>query len=129
MSAVLLDSHTLIWWWTDPGPIGLDARVVLEAGVDKVLVSPASVWEIANKQRLGKLTEIEDFEGSYDNLMRENGFESLAITDVHAMLAGAMDGNHRDPFDRMIAAQALVEGLPVLTRDREIAAFGCKVLW
>lgn len=129
MSRYILDTHTLIWWWTEPAPLGPRARKLLTENQGEWFVSPASVWEIANKQRLGKLTQIEDFAGSYPQLMRDNGFRGLAIDDKHAMLAGSMPGNHRDPFDRMIAAQALVEGMTVITRDPEIAGFGCQVLW
>lgn len=92
-------------------------------------VSVASVWEIAIKTHSGKLTEIEDFRRDYAPLMSSNGFHSLLVNDVHALEAGFLAGPHRDPFDRLIAAQGLIEDLTVITRDPEIAAFGCKVLW
>ena len=89
----------------------------------------ASVWEIAIKTRSGKLTAIVDFERDYPVLMERNGFTPLVATNDHALRAGFLPGNHRDPFDRMLAAQALAEDLTLLTRDRQIAAFGCRTLW
>lgn len=129
MSRYLLDTHSLIWWWTNADRLGADARTVLEEGASEILVSVASVWEIAIKSRAGKLREIEDFRRDYAPLMASNGFVPLAVRDSHALEAGFLQGDHRDPFDRLIAAQALLEDLIVLTRDQEIAGFGCKVLW
>lgn len=94
-----------------------------------IFFSAASVWEIAIKDNAGRLPEIVDFESQYEPLMQANGFLSLAVTDAHALRGGFLPGAHRDPFDRLIAAQALMEDMTVVTRDREIAAFGCKVLW
>lgn len=129
MKGYLLDTHSLIWWWTDVSRLGEAARGVVEAGEASIYVSVASVWEIAIKTRSGTLAAIENFPRDYAPLMARNGFESLTIRDDHALRAGFLSGTHRDPFDRMIAAQALTEGLTVLTRDREIASFGCEVLW
>lgn len=124
----LLDAHAMIWWWTASPKLGSDARAILEGG-SPVFVSAASVWEIATKSRLGKLPEIADFAGQYGPLMQRDGFETLAVSDAHSLRAGYLPGKHRDPFDRMLAAQALIEDLTVLTRDREIAAFGCRTIW
>lgn len=124
----LLDAHTLIWWWTASPKLGGAAREILENG-SPVLVSAAAVWEIATKSRLGKLPEVADFAGQYDALMDRDGFGTLAISDAHCLRAGYLPGAHRDPFDRLIAAQALIENLTVLTRDREIAGFGCRTIW
>lgn len=98
-------------------------------GGGDVLVSAASVWELATLIRLGRLNEIEDFEESYAPLMKRNNFKSLTVTEEHAMRAGLLPSDHRDPFDRMIAAQALIEGLTIITRDPALAAFGCEVIW
>ena len=124
----LLDSHALIWWLTASERLGHAARAAI-SGDDPVWVSAASVWEIATKSRLGKLTEIVDFKGQYASLVERNRFRRLPITDGHAMVAGTLEGAHRDPFDRLLAAQALVEELTVLTRNHAISGFGCKVLW
>ena len=94
-----------------------------------ILVSSVSGYEIALKWRLGKLAMIEDPAVNYPLLMTRNKFESLAVTDAHALRAGLLSDSHRDPFDRLIAAQALEEKLTVVTRDPAFAAFGCKTLW
>ena len=85
--------------------------------------------EIANKTRLGKLAAVQDFAGEFAGLVERDGFQLLDINAAHALRAGYLPGKHRDPFDRLIAGQALVENLTVLTNDPEIAAFGCEVLW
>lgn len=129
MTGYLLDSHALLWWLANAPRLGTRARAAITEGDGPIHVSAAVVWEIAIKSALGKLPMIADFQGQYPRLMISNGFNRLDITDVHALRAACLDGAHRDPFDRLIAAQALVEDLVVITRDPEIAAFGCEVLW
>ncbi|UZK64731.1 type II toxin-antitoxin system VapC family toxin [Sphingomonas sp. M1-B02] len=129
MSRYLLDTHSLIWWWTDASRLGQAGRNIIEEGASEICVSVASVWEIAIKSSSGKLPEIEDFRRDDAPLMTANGFMALDILDRHALRAGFLEGKHRDPFDRLIAAQAIIDDLTVITKDREIAAFGCKVLW
>lgn len=126
---LLLDTHALIWWWTDAPQLSLEARRILSAGDYEIFVSAACIWEIATKWRIGKLREIDDPASQYAPLMAKNGFVGLTLTEEHAMKAGLLPGEHRDPFDRMIAAQALIEGLTVITRDPALAAFGCDVIW
>lgn len=94
-----------------------------------VFVSAVAAIEIAIKFRIGKLAEFSDPLTRFPALMLAGRFESLAITQSHALRAGLLPGGHRDPFDRLIAAQALEERLTVVTRDPAFAAFGCKVLW
>ena len=124
----LLDSHALIWWCIDSPKLSLVARSMISDS-DDVLISAASVWELATLTRLGRLNEIEDFAKNYAPLMADNGFWVLSVTEDHAMSAGLLPGDHRDPFDRMIAAQALIEDMAVITRDPALAAFGCRVIW
>ena len=93
------------------------------------MVSPVSIYEIASKVRLGKLPALTEVLAAYRGALTSDGFTSLTLTTDHAHDAGLLIGRHRDPFDRLIAAQALVEKLTVITLDREIAAFGCEVLW
>ena len=125
----LLDTHAAIWWWTNDPKLSRRAAEVIVGGEAPVFVSAASVWEIAIKSQAGRLDEIEDFEAQYPALMRGNGFARLSVSDEHALRAGSLNGRHRDPFDRLIAAQGILEGLTVLTRDKQVAAFGCEVLW
>lgn len=127
--AYLLDTVAVLRWWSDPTGLGTAARAVIEAGDEAIFLSAVSVWEIANKNRIGKLPQTTGFEGDYPVLMRANDFASLALTDRHAMRAGYLPGSHRDPFDRLLAGQALVDDLVVITNDPQLAGFGCKVLW
>ncbi|MFC7500356.1 type II toxin-antitoxin system VapC family toxin [Enterovirga sp. GCM10030262] len=129
MTGYLLDTHGLIWWWTEAGQLSAAARHVIESGDQTIVVSTASIWEIAIKTASGKLNEIEDFQRDYRPLMTRNGFESLAMRDDHALMAAFLPGRHRDPFDRMLAAQAVIEDLIIITRDPQLANFGCRTLW
>ena len=128
MTGYLLDTHSLIWWWAEAGRLSTAARDIIESG-DRIVISIASIWEIAIKTASGKLSAIEDFQRDYRPLMARNGFEALAITDDHALMAGFLPGWHRDPFDRMLAAQAVIEDLVVVTRDPQLARLGCRTLW
>jgi PIN domain nuclease of toxin-antitoxin system len=125
----LLDTHALIWWWIDSPRLSANVRALMTDPANDFLVSAASAWEIATKYRIGKLTELEDPVGRFASLMESNRFIRLAITEDHALCAGALTGDHRDPFDRMIAAQALVEGVAVVTLDPAFVGFGCRVVW
>lgn len=125
----LLDTVALVTWWGDSPRLGRQARMTLESSGEALFVSPVSVWEIANKNRLGKLPEFDGFGDWWMELVRRDAFTLLPVTGDHAIRAGYLPGQHRDPFDRLIAAQGLVERLVVMTNDEEIAAFGCKVLW
>lgn len=120
---LLLDTHPLLWWLAgadlDPGAAD---RIADPANV--VVVSAASIWEIAIKRRLGKLR----FPGSPSEEARKAGFGQVAITAAHAERAGELAPHHRDPFDRMLVAQAELEGCTVVTRDRAFTAYGVATL-
>lgn len=125
----LLDTHAALWWWSDPTRLGARAAAVLADTDGPIAVSAVSALEIANKFRLGKLPDIGDPAANFRRLMNRNGFDSLSVTEAHALQAGLLPGDHRDPFDRLIAAQALIEDMVVVTRDRAFLDFGCKVIW
>lgn len=127
--ALLLDTHAAIWWWLDSVRLGGAARRAIIDDNLPVVVSVVSAIEIAIKYRIGKLPEFGDPQARYATLMANDRFAPLAVTQEHAIHAGLLPGDHRDPFDRLIAAQALIEGLTVVTRDPAFAAFGCDVLW
>jgi len=129
LTRYLLDTHALIWWWTDDARLSGPSRDVIERHVAAVRVSVGSIWEIAIKSAAGRLPEIVDFRGEYPGLIAANGFQVMPIDDGLALAAAYLPGQHRDPFDRVIAAQALAGNMTVITRDPEIAAFGCEVLW
>lgn len=126
---LLLDTHAAIWWWAAPALLGPAATEALTAARHPVFVSPVVALEIAIKFRIGKLGLFPDPAADFPRLMAENRFEPLPITDAHALAAGLLPGVHRDPFDRLIAAQALAEGMTVVTCDSAFSEFGCKVLW
>ena len=129
MPRFLTDTHALIWWWNDDDRLSDTARAIMADRDNEIFASCVNAWEIANKVRLGKLPEMAPHIASYGPLVTENGFTHLDLHHDHALAAGLLTGDRRDPFDRLLAAQALKERLVVVTRDREIAAFGCEVIW
>lgn len=126
---LLLDTHALVWWWNDDSRLPKTAREAIGTQETIVLVSAASAWEIATKLRLGRWPEadrlIEDFEG----LVRRSRFATLSISLGHAVAAGAMQGPHRDPFDRMLMAQCRLEEATIVSADPVFAGYGIPVLW
>lgn len=125
---LLLDTHALIWWWMDD-PALRNARTLLADPTQEVFVSAATGWEIATKVRNGQLAGLRERMPTFHDDVVQEGFRHLAISAQHGVRGGSLKGMHKDPFDRLIAAQALIEDLTVVTRDPEIARFGCKVLW
>jgi len=129
MMRLLLDTHALLWWWQDAPQLAEAARTAMLDPASEVFVSAASAWEIATKVRKGQLPDFGcSLSAFVDDVVRD-GFNHLDVTARHGVHGGSLSGGHKDPFDRLIAAQALLEDMVVITRDREIAAFGCKVLW
>lgn len=126
---LLVDSHALIWWWNESPGLPATARDALADRRNTVFVSAATAWELATKYRSGRLPSMASRIDRYGDSVVEDGFEHLEVRPEHGLKGGLLKGDHRDPFDRMIAAQALIEDLTVVTRDREIAAFGCRTLW
>ena len=129
MNAYLFDTHALIWWWNDNPLLPKLVRHRLSQRDNLVFVSAASAWEVATKVRLGKWPDAEEAAELFEALCARNGFEMLPVTVAHGLLAGALPGEHRDPFDRMIAAQAIHDGLVVITRDPALASLGCATFW
>lgn len=127
--AFLLDTVALVLWLSESDRLGPNAGAAIAGGDEPIYVSAINVWEIASKNRIGKLNAFGNFERDFPKLVERSDFRLLDLTAAHAMRAGYLPGAHRDPFDRLIAGQALVERMTVLTNDPAIAAFGCKVLW
>jgi PIN domain nuclease of toxin-antitoxin system len=125
----LLDTHALIWWWNASPRLGKLANAILGDRANDIFVSSASAWEIATKFRLGKLDEVDDPMAHFAPLMDKNGFLRLSVTEEHALLAGSVNHEHRDPFDRLIAAQAMIEGMPLVTLDPAMKGLGCATIW
>lgn len=129
MLKLLLDTHAFLWWATDDARLSGRARATIADEANAVLVSAASAWEIATKHRLGKLAEAEEAVAQFGELIAADGFEHLPINHLHAIKAGSYQCPHRDPFDRMLAAQSELEMASLVTCDPAFAAFGTKTLW
>jgi PIN domain nuclease of toxin-antitoxin system len=119
----------MLWWFAGDAKLSTAARNLLSHDDTIVLVSAASAWEICSKVRIGKLPTGHDLCENFLSIITEHQLEPLAITVEHGRLAGRMVGTHKDPFDRMLAAQALIEDVPLVTNDSAFAAFGVKVVW
>ena len=126
---VLLDTCTLIWATLSPKSLTPKARKIVADRDNTILVSAASAWEIATKVRLGRLPGAEHLERNYLDAIDDAGYTALAIDSEAALRAGRLDAAHRDPFDRMIAAQAMALDIPVLSPDAQFEAFGVRRVW
>ncbi|RRA48809.1 type II toxin-antitoxin system VapC family toxin [Acidipila sp. EB88] len=125
----LLDTHTLLWTVLDPSHLSETVRSLVEAPQNQVYVSAASSWEIATKYRLGKLPVAEPLLQGFEEQLEHAGFSLLSITSEQARLAGSFDAKHRDPFDRVLAAQAILEELVLLSLDQQLDQFGVRRIW
>ena len=126
---VLLDTHALLWAKMSPEKLGRQAVEIMARPLNVVFVSAASAWEIATKVRLGKLPGLERLERDFLEIMDQSGYTLLPIDVANALRAARFTAPHRDPFDRMIAAQALAMDIPVLSKDSKLDAFGVRRLW
>lgn len=125
---VLLDTQALLWWLGDAPSLSLRARRTIANPANEVLVSAASAWEMAIKNQSGKLHA----QALLDRLpeeLSEQGFLTLPISVEHAVRAGALVEHHKDPFDRMLVAQAQAENLPVLSNDTVFERYGVRRIW
>jgi len=121
--SLLLDTHVVLWAITGDAVLGDEILDRLRHDPD-IYLSPISMWEITIKQATGKLTGPPDLA----ERIREMGFRELPVTHAHAIVAGRLPLHHRDPFDRMLIAQATVHGMTLATRDPSIARYGIDVL-
>jgi PIN domain nuclease of toxin-antitoxin system len=126
---LLLDTHALLWWLDGDRRLPPRVRALVGEPANEVLVSAASVWEIATKARLGKLPRALDVAADVPACIQDQGFVPLAITVDHAQRAGAWPGPHRDPFDRMLIVQAQAEGVPIVSNEAIFDHYGVTRLW
>ena len=119
MQRFLLDTHTLLWWLNDSPQLGPRCRQMISDDRNQVFVSAATTWEISIKMAIGKLRAPEDM----DSVVEDEGFSKLPISLYHGQLAGSLPAHHRDPFDRMLIAQAQAEGLILITADENISLY------
>ena len=126
---VLADTHAVLWWACDDPGLSRKARATLSSLKTEVLVSAASAWEVATKVRLGKLPGAENFAAEFARRIVQLGFQELAITVEHGQRAGSLPDLHKDPFDRMLIAQALALNLPVVSRDEIFDQYRVARIW
>jgi PIN domain nuclease of toxin-antitoxin system len=126
---LLLDTHALLWWLSDDRALPVSARRLIARSNNTILVSAASAWEIATKFRLGKLPGAADLVADFDGYLKRERFESLPITSDHAVRAGLLPEPHRDPFDRMLIAQAQAENIPIISNDAAFDPYKVRRLW
>jgi PIN domain nuclease of toxin-antitoxin system len=127
---LLLDTHAFLWWVFAEPKLSRKAReAISDDEQNDILVSAASVWEIATKFRLGKLPHAGAVARDVAAAMASEGFDELPVSVRHAQRVGDLVGRHRDPFDRMLIAQALTENLTLVSNERAFDAYGVKRLW
>lgn len=126
---ILLDTHVFLWWIADRPELSGRAREIIADSANQLVLSAASGWEIAIKARLGRLQVPEALERFLTDQLVRNAIEVLPITMSHALRTYRLADLHRDPFDRLIVAQAIVEGIPVLTKDPQIGRYDVPILW
>jgi PIN domain nuclease of toxin-antitoxin system len=126
---LLLDTHALLWWLAEPERLSAAVLRVLANPGQRVFVSSASAWEIATMHRLGRLPSAEVLLEEGWNLLQSQGFVPLPVSWSHGLRAGSYALPHRDPFDRLLAAQAELGDLTLVTLDPALAAFPCRRLW
>ena len=126
---VLLDTHALLWSDTEVGRLSAKVRALLESFSSEVFVSAASAWEIATKVRIGKLPQAAAFSAEMPKRIEMLGFQPLAVSLEHALRAGQLPGAHRDPFDRILIAQAQAENLPLISNEKIFDAYGVRRIW
>ena len=126
---LLLDTHALLWWFSDDPALSPAARKAMAATSNVVLVSAASAWEISTKVRIGRLPGAEELAADVQGFISREGFTTLDITVNHGIRAGLLPGPHKDPFDSMLIAQAQAENLPIATNEQIFEAYGVRRVW
>jgi PIN domain nuclease of toxin-antitoxin system len=126
---LLLDTHAFLWWLDGDRRLSRRARSLIAAETSTVLLSAASAWEICTKARLGKLPGAVEVAADVPAAAASQGFVGLSISVAHAQRAGSLPGDHRDPFDRMLIAQAQMEDLQVVSNDTVFDDHAVERLW
>ena len=126
---LLLDTHALLWWLTKSPLLPVSAQSLLRSRQNTLSVSAASAWEMATKVRLGKLDVAAEVVENFMFYLAREEFDVIPVTVEHGIRAGLLPGPHKDPFDRMLIAQALAENVPLVSNDRALDGYGVKRLW
>jgi PIN domain nuclease of toxin-antitoxin system len=127
--SLLLDTHALFWWVTDDSNLSRKASQAIADSSQQCFVSAASVYEMANKLRLGRFEAAREIIERLDEILSENNFSPLPISLQHAAMAGTLINHHRDPFDRILAAQTIVDGLRLVSADPAMKLLGVEAIW
>lgn len=125
----LVDTHVLIWMFAGDRRLSKSAHALLASFENDVFVSAVSAWEVSIKYRLGKLPEAQKLVGNIARFIEEVGFRELRVSIDHAQRAGSLPGSHRDPFDRMLIAQAQAENLALVSNEKFFDSYGIKRIW
>ncbi len=126
---LLLDTHALLWMLSDPARLGESAKRAVSAAENSLHFSIASYWEVAIKVSLGKLTLSPEWQRTVPAELTRNGIQWLPVAPRHIHTLASLSWIHRDPFDRMLIAQARTDHLAIVTRDPEFAAYGVETVW
>lgn len=126
---VLLDTHALIWWFSDDPSLPQTVRGILADTDNTLVVSAASAWELAIKYQQGKLRKVADLVSDFSGRIGREGFQLLPISAEHGIRAGLLPAPHKDPFDRMLIAQAQAENMPIISNDVIFESYGVRRLW
>jgi PIN domain nuclease of toxin-antitoxin system len=126
---LLLDTHALLWWLAGDSQLSTTARAAIEDEDNPIYVSAASAWEVATKHRIGKLPQAGPLATDFALQVSRQGFIGLDITLEHGQRAGGLPGPHRDPFDRMLVAQAQAENLALVSNEQIFDQYGVVRVW
>jgi len=126
---LLLDTHALLWFALGDPRMSEAARSAVDSRDNDVVVSAVSAWEVTTKVRIGKLAEAERFAVEFRDRIRSLGFQELAVTVEHGQRAGLLPGSHKDPFDRMLMAQAISESMPIVSNERIFDEYHVRRIW
>ncbi len=126
---LLLDTHALLWWLAGDERLSATARLAISSEDNEIFVSAASAWEVSTKHRLGKLPGAGPLAVDFAREVRQQGFSELPISLAHGQVAGALPGEHRDPFGRMLIAQAREEKMALVSNENMFDSFGVQRVW
>lgn len=126
---LLLDTHAIVWWFSGNSRLPSTARQAISDRANDKLISAASAFEIATKYRLGKMPNVAALANDFRNRITGEGFNELSITHEHALRAGSLPGAHRDPFDRLLIAQAISDDLVMVSNEISFDSYGVRRLW
>lgn len=126
---LLLDTHTLLWFIGGSSRLSSAARILIEDSENEKFVSIVSIWEIAVKVSIGKMSLSSPFDILFPHQLQINGFELLPVEVEHTSVVASLPFHHRDPFDRLLIAQSIIEDFAIVTADSAFADYTAKLLW